>query len=135
KKKFRQYIFILLLTSVVFSVDRDHEKEVGQKSIFSCVVVFGCCCYVRRQLATVAGLLTTVSEIHAAESVECLNRALNRLKDIWEEIGIPEDQRLQRTDVVRKHIKVSSASFQTHICLLFIQWALEGGYNLWNVPT
>ncbi|XP_064785229.1 protein regulator of cytokinesis 1-like isoform X1 [Oncorhynchus masou masou] len=45
------------------------------------------------------------SEIHAAESVECLNRALNRLKDIWEEIGIPEDQRLQRTDVVRKHIK------------------------------
>ncbi|XP_055789153.1 protein regulator of cytokinesis 1-like isoform X1 [Salvelinus fontinalis] len=45
------------------------------------------------------------SEILAAESVECLNRALNRLKDIWEEIGIPEDQRLQRTDVVRKHIK------------------------------
>uniref|UniRef100_A0A673W4N1 Protein regulator of cytokinesis 1a n=1 Tax=Salmo trutta TaxID=8032 RepID=A0A673W4N1_SALTR len=45
------------------------------------------------------------SDIHAAESVECLNRALNRLKDIWEEIGIPEDQRLQRTDVVRKHIK------------------------------
>nr|XP_046199340.1 protein regulator of cytokinesis 1-like isoform X1 [Oncorhynchus gorbuscha] len=45
------------------------------------------------------------SEIHAAESVECLTRALNRLKDIWEEIGIPEDQRLQRTDVVRKHIK------------------------------
>ncbi|KAK6317725.1 hypothetical protein J4Q44_G00110160 [Coregonus suidteri] len=45
------------------------------------------------------------SEIHAAESVECLNRALNRLKDIWEEIGIPEDQRLQRTDVVKKHIK------------------------------
>eukprot|EP00063_Salmo_salar_P006661 XP_013981496.1 PREDICTED: protein regulator of cytokinesis 1-like isoform X1 [Salmo salar] len=45
------------------------------------------------------------SDIHAAESVECLNRALNRLKDIWEEIGIPEDQRIQRTDVVRKHIK------------------------------
>lgn len=45
------------------------------------------------------------SEVHAAESVACLNRALGRLKDIWEEIGIPEDQRLQRTDVVRKHIK------------------------------
>ncbi|XP_046890476.1 protein regulator of cytokinesis 1-like isoform X2 [Hypomesus transpacificus] len=45
------------------------------------------------------------SEVHAAESVACLNRALNRLKDIWEEIGIPEDQRLQRTDVVKKHIK------------------------------
>ncbi|XP_071752769.1 protein regulator of cytokinesis 1-like isoform X1 [Centroberyx gerrardi] len=45
------------------------------------------------------------SEVHAAESVSCLNRALVRLKDIWEEIGIPEDQRLQRTDVVREHIK------------------------------
>uniref|UniRef100_A0A3P9AGH1 Protein regulator of cytokinesis 1a n=1 Tax=Esox lucius TaxID=8010 RepID=A0A3P9AGH1_ESOLU len=30
---------------------------------------------------------------------------MNRLKAIWEEIGIPEDQRLQRTDVVKKHIK------------------------------
>uniref|UniRef100_A0A8C8EG93 Protein regulator of cytokinesis 1 n=1 Tax=Oncorhynchus tshawytscha TaxID=74940 RepID=A0A8C8EG93_ONCTS len=45
------------------------------------------------------------SEVHAAESVACLNRALHQLKDIWEEIGIPEDQRLQRTDVVKKHIK------------------------------
>uniref|UniRef100_A0A674B3R8 Protein regulator of cytokinesis 1 n=1 Tax=Salmo trutta TaxID=8032 RepID=A0A674B3R8_SALTR len=45
------------------------------------------------------------SEVHAAESVACLNRALNQLKEIWEEIGIPEDQRLQRTDVVKKHIK------------------------------
>ncbi|XP_076863007.1 protein regulator of cytokinesis 1a isoform X2 [Brachyhypopomus gauderio] len=45
------------------------------------------------------------SELHAAESVACLNKALNRLKDIWEEIGIPEDQRFQRTDAVRMHIK------------------------------
>ncbi|XP_051548162.1 protein regulator of cytokinesis 1-like isoform X2 [Myxocyprinus asiaticus] len=45
------------------------------------------------------------SEIHAAESVSCLNKALNQLKDIWEEIGIPEDQRLQRTDAVHMHIK------------------------------
>uniref|UniRef100_A0A8C2CD72 Protein regulator of cytokinesis 1a n=1 Tax=Cyprinus carpio TaxID=7962 RepID=A0A8C2CD72_CYPCA len=45
------------------------------------------------------------SEIHAAESVSCLNKALNELKDIWEEIGIPEDQRLQRTDAVHMHIK------------------------------
>ncbi|XP_006628898.1 protein regulator of cytokinesis 1b isoform X3 [Lepisosteus oculatus] len=45
------------------------------------------------------------SEVLAAESVACLNKALCRLKDIWEEIGIPEDQRLQRTDVVKKHIK------------------------------
>ncbi|XP_057185836.1 protein regulator of cytokinesis 1a isoform X1 [Triplophysa rosa] len=45
------------------------------------------------------------SEIHAAESVSCLNKALCELKDIWEEIGIPEDQRFQRTDAVHMHIK------------------------------
>nr|CAG5996601.1 unnamed protein product [Menidia menidia] len=45
------------------------------------------------------------SEVLAAESVSCLNKALCQLKDIWEEIGIPEDQRLQRTNVVKNHIK------------------------------
>lgn len=56
-----------------------------------------------------------LSELHAAESVACLNKALNRLKDIWEEIGIPEDQRLQRTDAVKMHIKVITKT--EHICL------------------
>ncbi|XP_042352314.1 protein regulator of cytokinesis 1-like [Plectropomus leopardus] len=46
-----------------------------------------------------------VSEVHAAESVAYLNRALVKLQDIWEEIGIPEEQRLQRTNDVHKHIK------------------------------
>ena len=46
------------------------------------------------------------SEVLAAESVTCLNKALHHLKDIWEEIGISEDQRLQRTNVVKSHIKV-----------------------------
>ncbi|KAG7481764.1 hypothetical protein JOB18_004206 [Solea senegalensis] len=45
------------------------------------------------------------SEVLAAESVSCLNKALCHLKDIWEEIGIPEEQRLQRTNVVKNHIK------------------------------
>ncbi|XP_060924474.1 protein regulator of cytokinesis 1b [Limanda limanda] len=45
------------------------------------------------------------SEVLAAEAVTCLNKALCHLKDIWEEIGIPEDQRLQRTNVVKNHIK------------------------------
>uniref|UniRef100_A0A672H6X7 Protein regulator of cytokinesis 1b n=1 Tax=Salarias fasciatus TaxID=181472 RepID=A0A672H6X7_SALFA len=45
------------------------------------------------------------SEVLAAEAVSCLNKALCHLKDIWEEIGIPEDQRLQRTNVVKSHIK------------------------------
>lgn len=42
----------------------------------------------------------------AAEAVSCLNKALFHLKDIWEEIGIPEDQRLQRTNAVKDHVKV-----------------------------
>ncbi|NWS25234.1 PRC1 regulator, partial [Polioptila caerulea] len=45
------------------------------------------------------------SEVLAAEAVTCLNRAMAALRDIWEEIGIPEEQRLERTDTVRKHIK------------------------------
>ncbi|XP_078539383.1 protein regulator of cytokinesis 1-like isoform X2 [Lissotriton helveticus] len=45
------------------------------------------------------------SEVLAEESVQCLNMALHRLRNIWEEIGIPEDQRMQRTEVVRTHIK------------------------------
>lgn len=44
----------------------------------------------------------------AAEAVSCLNRAMAALRDIWEEIGIPEEQRLERTEVVKKHIKVSA---------------------------
>ncbi|XP_069840326.1 protein regulator of cytokinesis 1 isoform X2 [Dendropsophus ebraccatus] len=46
------------------------------------------------------------SEAIAAESVACLNSALVRLRDIWEEIGIPEDQRLQRTDAVKRHVNI-----------------------------
>ncbi|XP_062357104.1 protein regulator of cytokinesis 1 isoform X3 [Cinclus cinclus] len=48
---------------------------------------------------------TRKSEVLAAEAVTCLNRAMAALRDIWEEIGIPEEQRLERTDTVRKHIK------------------------------
>lgn len=50
------------------------------------------------------------SEVLAAEAVACLNKALYYLKDIWEEIGIPEDQRLQRTNVVNNHVKVRQRS-------------------------
>ncbi|XP_047289270.1 protein regulator of cytokinesis 1 isoform X29 [Homo sapiens] len=45
------------------------------------------------------------SEVLAEESIVCLQKALNHLREIWELIGIPEDQRLQRTEVVKKHIK------------------------------
>uniref|UniRef100_A0A7N8XVV1 Protein regulator of cytokinesis 1 n=1 Tax=Mastacembelus armatus TaxID=205130 RepID=A0A7N8XVV1_9TELE len=45
------------------------------------------------------------TEAHAADLVAYLNRALVRLQDIWDEIGIPEEQRLQRTNDVHKHIK------------------------------
>ncbi|XP_078540237.1 protein regulator of cytokinesis 1-like isoform X2 [Lissotriton helveticus] len=45
------------------------------------------------------------SEVLAEESLQCLERALNRLRNIWEEMGIPEDQCLQRTDIMRTHFK------------------------------
>ncbi|KAM7330603.1 hypothetical protein ACRRTK_009792 [Alexandromys fortis] len=45
------------------------------------------------------------SEVLAEESIVCLQRALTQLREIWELIGIPEEQRLQRTEVVKKHIK------------------------------
>ncbi|KAM4826144.1 protein regulator of cytokinesis 1 isoform 2-T2 [Thomomys bottae] len=45
------------------------------------------------------------SEVLAEESVVCLQKALIDLREIWEVIGIPEDQRLQRTEVVKKHIQ------------------------------
>ncbi|XP_048185965.1 protein regulator of cytokinesis 1 isoform X2 [Perognathus longimembris pacificus] len=45
------------------------------------------------------------SEVLAEESIVCLQKALIDLREIWELIGIPEDQRLQRTEVVKKHIK------------------------------
>jgi hypothetical protein len=47
------------------------------------------------------------SEVLADESITCLQKALTHLREIWELIGIPEEQRLQRTEVVKKHIKVS----------------------------
>ena len=61
------------------------------------------------------GLLCRCSEVLAAEAVSCLNKALCHLKDIWEEIGIPEDQRLQRTNVVKNHIKVRGTEFQSKL--------------------
>ncbi|NXG22900.1 PRC1 regulator, partial [Grallaria varia] len=45
------------------------------------------------------------SEVLATEAASCLNRAMAALRDIWEEIGIPEEQRLERTDVVKQYIK------------------------------
>ncbi|XP_039708010.1 protein regulator of cytokinesis 1 isoform X5 [Pteropus medius] len=50
-------------------------------------------------------LLLLFSDVLAEESVLCLQKALTQLREIWELIGIPEDQRLQRTEVVKKHIK------------------------------
>ncbi|NXV83894.1 PRC1 regulator, partial [Atlantisia rogersi] len=45
------------------------------------------------------------SEVMAAEVVSCLNCAMAALHDIWEEIGIPEEQRLERTGTVKNYIK------------------------------
>ncbi|KAK2538121.1 hypothetical protein Q9966_005882 [Columba livia] len=58
-----------------------------------------------RAVAQSGAMATRKSEVLAAETVSCLNRAMATLRDIWEEIGIPEEMRLERTEVVKKHIK------------------------------
>ncbi|KAK1329561.1 hypothetical protein QTO34_011766 [Cnephaeus nilssonii] len=45
------------------------------------------------------------TEVIAEDSTFYLQKALSHLREIWELIGIPEDQRLQRTQVVHTHIK------------------------------
>ncbi|XP_064013174.1 protein regulator of cytokinesis 1-like [Pogoniulus pusillus] len=45
------------------------------------------------------------SEVVAAEVVAVLTEGMATLQDIWEEIGIPEEQRLERTRVAKKYIK------------------------------
>lgn len=46
------------------------------------------------------------SEVLAEESMVCPQKALNHLREIWELIGILEDHQLQRTEVVKKHVKI-----------------------------
>ncbi|XP_054025033.1 protein regulator of cytokinesis 1 [Dryobates pubescens] len=48
---------------------------------------------------------TRKSEVLAAEVVAVLTEAMATLRDIWEEIGIPEEQRLERTRTAKKHIQ------------------------------
>uniref|UniRef100_A0A8C2LBX1 Protein regulator of cytokinesis 1 n=1 Tax=Cricetulus griseus TaxID=10029 RepID=A0A8C2LBX1_CRIGR len=45
------------------------------------------------------------SEVLAEESAVCLQKAPIHLQEIWELIGIPEEQRLQRSELVKMHIK------------------------------
>ncbi|XP_067999704.1 protein regulator of cytokinesis 1-like isoform X2 [Melanerpes formicivorus] len=49
--------------------------------------------------------ITRQSEVLAAEVVAVLTEAMATLRDIWEEIGIPEEQRLERTRTAKKHIQ------------------------------
>ncbi|XP_064013893.1 protein regulator of cytokinesis 1 isoform X2 [Pogoniulus pusillus] len=48
---------------------------------------------------------TRQSEVLAAEVVAVLTEAMETLREIWEEIGIPEEQRLERTRTAKKYIK------------------------------
>ncbi|NWS71144.1 PRC1 regulator, partial [Crotophaga sulcirostris] len=45
------------------------------------------------------------SDLLAAEAVSLLNGAMATLRDIWQEIGIPEELRLERIATVKRHIK------------------------------
>nr|XP_021155036.1 protein regulator of cytokinesis 1 isoform X2 [Columba livia] len=42
------------------------------------------------------------SEVLAAGAVSCQNRAMAALRDIWEEIGIPEELRLECSEVLMR---------------------------------
>ncbi|XP_077372222.1 protein regulator of cytokinesis 1-like isoform X2 [Festucalex cinctus] len=46
-----------------------------------------------------------MSEVHAAESVAYLNRALVKLQQVWDEIGFPEEKRTKRTNTVHEYIR------------------------------
>uniref|UniRef100_A0A8C4N2V1 Zgc:86764 n=1 Tax=Eptatretus burgeri TaxID=7764 RepID=A0A8C4N2V1_EPTBU len=59
----------------------------------------------RRHSWRVVLKMTRKSEVVAVEMVSALNTALSRLRTIWEAIGIPEDQRMERTRVVKKYIE------------------------------
>ncbi|XP_054633138.1 protein regulator of cytokinesis 1-like isoform X2 [Dunckerocampus dactyliophorus] len=75
---------------------RNFRLAFEEYCVFFCFVLFFLILYVGNM---------RVSEVHAAESVAYLNSALVRLQDIWEKIGIPEEQRLERTQDVHKHIQ------------------------------
>ncbi|XP_007479373.2 protein regulator of cytokinesis 1-like [Monodelphis domestica] len=45
------------------------------------------------------------SEILAQDSVSCFLKALDRLREIWDLIGIPENQRLQRIEAVTQNVQ------------------------------
>lgn len=49
------------------------------------------------------------SEALAFSLVTEINHAMARLVDIWDSIGIMEEQRVERMQTVKKHIDVSSA--------------------------
>lgn len=76
-------------------------------------------------------LLLLFSDVLAEEAVLCLQKALTQLREIWEFIGIPEDQRLQRTEVVQKHIKASLA-------LVSLQWVgvrMLVSHSRWHIEV
>lgn len=54
------------------------------------------------------------SEALAFSLVTEINHAMARLVDIWDSIGIMEEQRVERMQTVKKHIDVSNALVCMH---------------------
>lgn len=52
-------------------------------------------------------LLFFFSEVLAFSLVSGINKAIARLVDIWDNIGIQEEQRVERMEAVKKHIEVN----------------------------
>ncbi|XP_056662187.1 protein regulator of cytokinesis 1-like isoform X2 [Monodelphis domestica] len=56
----------------------------------------------------------TLSKMLALESMAYLHKALNFLQDLFESVGIPEDQRLERTEVVKSLLDIIISEEETN---------------------
>lgn len=52
-------------------------------------------------------MISPYSQALASSLVTDINHAMARLVDIWDSIGIMEDQRIERMQTVKKYIEVS----------------------------
>lgn len=75
-------------------------------------------------------MTSLLSEALVFSLVTGINLAMGRLVDIWDSIGILEDQRVERMETVKKHIEVRQWCSQLRLTLLLAY----GSLNLCNAP-
>lgn len=65
-------------------------------------------------------MISPSSEVLASSLVTGLNKAMATLVDIWDSIGIMEDQRIERMQTVKKHIEVSRSIYSAPLFCLCV---------------